>query len=246
MSSPIQIFVVFVSLFCASSTSADFEDYFKNCHPNVPGFDGCIREALNAVRPYFKTGLPQYNVVTFDPLFAKEVSASRGNANFGFTLTLRNVTESGWTNSKVTKFVSDIPNYKIVYTQSFPAKFLSGWYEFKGTALGTSIQNKGTFTLDLYNYFQTTVVTRKPGQKIQVNVDVQQIGDLKLHISNLLSGHKILESILDKIINGSWQPGFVVTRRIINELVSKGYTEIFDGSFRNFPFDKIIKPRPTR
>lgn len=79
----------------------------------MPGFDGCIREALNAVRPYFKTGLPQYNVVTFDPLFAKEVSASRGNDKLGFTLTLRNVTESGWTNSKVTKFVSDIPNYKV-------------------------------------------------------------------------------------------------------------------------------------
>lgn len=100
--------------------------------------------------------------------------------------------------------------------------------------------------LFLDDYFQTTVVTKKPGQKIRVDVDVQQIGDLKLHITNLLSGHKILENILDKIINGSWQPGFVVTRRIINELVSKGYTEIFDGSFRNFPFDKIIKPRPTR
>lgn len=103
-----------------------------------------------------------------------------------------------------------------------------------------------TAVLFLDDYFQTTVVTRKPGQKVQVNVDVQQIGDLKLHITNLLSGHKILENILDKIINGSWQPGFVVTRPIINELVSKGYTEIFDGSFRNFPFDKIIKPRPTR
>lgn len=72
-----------------------------------------MREALNAIRPYFKTGLDKYNVAPFDPFFAKEVSVSRGMPNFGFTLTLKNVTESGWSASKVTKFVSDLPHYKV-------------------------------------------------------------------------------------------------------------------------------------
>ena len=163
-----------------------------------------------------------------------------------------------------------------MYTQSFPDKYLSGWYEFKATALRSSISNRGKFTLDLcktaihttilpsnnldmmqYNYsiiilpflflddlVQTTVITRRPGEKIRVSVDVQKIGDLKLHISNLLYGHKMLENILDKIINGTWQPGFVVTRRLINDLVSAAFTEGFHKSFHNFPFEKIIKPKP--
>lgn len=82
---------------------------------DVQGFDACVREGLNAVRPFFKTGLAKYNVAPFDPFFAKEVSVSRGLPNLGFTLTLRNVTESGWTTSKVTKFVSDLPNHKVSY-----------------------------------------------------------------------------------------------------------------------------------
>lgn len=89
------------------------EDHFKDCHPNVSGFDECVREELNAIRPYFKTGLPQYNVDPIDPFFAKEVSVSRGMPNLGFTLTLKNVTESGWVKSKVTKFVSDFTNYRV-------------------------------------------------------------------------------------------------------------------------------------
>lgn len=89
------------------------DDHFKNCHPNVAGFDVCVREGLNAIRSYFKTGLPEYNVEPFDPAFAREISVERGMRNFGFTLTLKNVTETGWANSKVTKFVSDIPNYKV-------------------------------------------------------------------------------------------------------------------------------------
>jgi len=79
------------------------------------GFDTCMREALNTIRPYFKTGLPKYNVLPFDPFFAKEITAKRGAPNFGFTLTLRNVTETGWSNSKVTKFISDLKNYKVLY-----------------------------------------------------------------------------------------------------------------------------------
>lgn len=95
------------------------DDHFKNCHPNVPGFDVCIREGLNAIRSYFKTGLPQYNVEPFDPFFAREVKVQRGMPNFGFTLTLKNVTETGWSNSKVIKFVSDLPNYKVFHFMSF-------------------------------------------------------------------------------------------------------------------------------
>ncbi|XP_076763387.1 juvenile hormone binding protein 16 [Xylocopa sonorina] len=218
------------------------EDYFKDCHPNVAGFDACIREALNRIQPYFKTGLPQYNVEPFDPFFAKEVSVKRGISNFGFVLTLKNVTESGWTASKVTKFVSDVPNHKIVYTQSFPEKFLSGWYEFKGNMFGSSTSNKGYFTLALYDLVQTTTVVRKPGQKMKVSVDVESIRDLKLHITNLLFGRQMLENALLRVINDAWQPGFVMVRGLINELVSTAFTGIFGNAFRNFPFEKIIQP----
>lgn len=89
-----------------------------------------------------------------------------------------------------------------------------------------------------------TTVTKLPGQKLRAQMDVQSIKDLKLHISNLLFGKRFLENILDKIINHTWQPGFVLTRGLINELVSTAFTEIFDNSFRNFPFEQIFKSKP--
>ncbi|OXU30236.1 hypothetical protein TSAR_013153 [Trichomalopsis sarcophagae] len=214
----------------------------------APNFDACIREAMNAIRPYFKTGLPKYNVAPFDPFFAKEISARRGLPNLGFSITLRNVTESGWSASKVTKFVSDLKNYKVVYTQSFPEKFLSGDYEFDGAMLGSKMKNKGKFTLGLYSKLthdlvQTTTITKEPGKKMKVSVNVETIRDLKLHISNLLYGREVLEGILDRIINGAWQPGFVFTRPLINELVSTAFTEIFGKAFQNFPFERIIRTK---
>ncbi|XP_072763890.1 uncharacterized protein Jhbp16 [Anoplolepis gracilipes] len=232
-------------LFYSSATALDFEEAFKNCRVDKLGFDACVREGLNSIRPYFKTGLPKYNVLPFDPFFAKEITATRGVPNFGFTLTLRNVTETGWSTSKVTKFISELRNYKIVYTQSFPKKELTGNYEFKGALFSSSITNKGKFTLALYDLIQTTTVTRLPGQKLRAQMDVETIRDLELHVTNLLFGKEFLENILDKIINNTWQPSFVVTRRLINELVSTAFTEIFDNSFRNFPFEQIFKSNQT-
>ncbi|XP_028046318.2 circadian clock-controlled protein daywake [Monomorium pharaonis] len=240
-----QLIVLLFVLIWRSSVAIEFEDHFRNCHPNVSGFDVCVREGLNAIRPYFKTGLPKYNVLPFDPFFAKEITAKRGIPNFGFTLTLRNVTETGWSLSKVTKFVSDLANYKVTYTQSFPEKFLTGNYEFKGTCFSSSISNRGKFTLALYDLIQTTVITKVPGQKLRANMDVQVISDLKLHITNLLFGKQFLENILDKIINNTWQSSFVLTKGLINELVSTAFTDIFDYDFRNFPFEQIFKSRPT-
>ncbi|XP_024889862.1 uncharacterized protein LOC112466161, partial [Temnothorax curvispinosus] len=240
-----QLRAFLLALLLRATVAADFEDNFKNCYPNVPGFDVCVREGLNKLNPYFKTGLPKYNVLPFDPFFAREITAVRGVPNFGFTLTLRNVTETGWSNSKVTKFVSDLRNYKVVYTQSFPEKRLTGNYEFKGKFFSSAITTRGKFTLALYDLIQTTTVTKLPGQKLRSQMDVQSINNLELHITNLLFGKRFLESILDKIINYTWQPGFVLTRGLINELVSTAFTEIFDNAFRNFPFEQIFKSKPS-
>lgn len=65
--------------------------------------------------------------------------------------------------------------------------------------------NKGSWNLTLYDLVQTTTITRKPTQSVRgvmkyntplkVNVDVQKIGNMVLHISNLLGGRAILLGI---------------------------------------------------
>lgn len=41
---------------------------------------------------------------------------------------------------------------QVVYTQSFPEKFLAGDYEFEGNILGPRMNNRGKFTLALCKY----------------------------------------------------------------------------------------------
>ncbi|XP_062555004.1 uncharacterized protein LOC134220069 [Armigeres subalbatus] len=218
---------------------------FENCRWGKPNFDPCIKKAFNAVRPWFKTGLPEYNVAPFDPHKASLVEQYRGDRDglAGYHLQLLNVSEYGWTDSEVTKYRTDYKNNRIIYSQYFPEKSLDGHYSFQSKMLGQSRLVKGIWNLTLYDYSQTTTVTRlgKQGELLKVRVEIDKIGDMKLHISDLFHGAKLIESIADFVINTMWQPGFPFIKPLINDLVSVAFTDIFNESFRYFPLDEVIR-----
>ncbi|XP_026466690.1 uncharacterized protein LOC113370234 [Ctenocephalides felis] len=217
--------------------------FFEECDINTPKFDSCLTKSFNDLRPLFKTGLPSLGVAPFDPHRSPYIEQRRGGSLLNYKLVLTNVSEYGWTQSEVTKTRLDKKRNRIVYSQYFPEKSLDGNYEFNGIFLGNNIISKGVWNLTLYDYSQTTTVTRvgKSGGRLKVRVEIDRIGDMQLHISNLLQGKKVLEGFLDSIINSAWQPGFAVIKPLINDLVSTAFTDIFNDSFRHFPLEEVIR-----
>ncbi|CAG5036377.1 unnamed protein product [Parnassius apollo] len=213
---------------------------FSPCKKSSPDFDPCIKRAFNKLRPYFKRGIPAMGVAPFDPHFAKEVKQKRSIGGLGYTLTLRNVFEGGWTQSTVTKYKTDWANKRIIYSQYFPEKWLKGEYEFKVDGFGLEMMRTGQWNLTLRDYSQTTRIKRN-GSGLDVHVEIDHIGDMDIHVGNLLLGRRILEQMLDRVINLTWKPGFAVIRPLINDLVSTAFTDIWSNSFRNFPLDVFIK-----
>lgn len=112
-----------------------------------------MRTALNQVRPYFKYGVPEFNIPSFDPFFAEEVVQRRGGQRINYSLKLKNVYESGWTLSKVTRFKSDLNNGVVKYWQWFPEKYLQGEWELDSNLVVAPFSNKGTFDLSLCKLF---------------------------------------------------------------------------------------------
>ncbi|XP_028174816.1 circadian clock-controlled protein [Ostrinia furnacalis] len=239
-------FSVSVLLLCGLQTSwteneaAAIERIFSACKKKTPEFDVCMKRAFNKLRPYFKVGIPEMGVAPFDPHFAREVKQTRTISGMGFTLTLRDVYEKGWITSTVTKYKTDWDNERIIYSQYFPEKWLNGDYEFKGDAFGLGVIRTGRWNLTLRDYSQTTRIKRS-GAGVDVHVEVDHIGDMEIHVGNLLRGNGILERMLDRVINATWKPGFAVIRPLINDLVSTAFTDIWSHSFKNFPLDQFIK-----
>ncbi|XP_039296012.1 uncharacterized protein LOC111048655 [Nilaparvata lugens] len=224
---------------------SNFASRFSSCKMYSKEFDNCIKKALNDVRPWFKTGLPELNIAPFDPFFAKEVIQKRGGRNLNYKLKLTDVFERGWTVSEVTKFKYNPELNSVRYTQFFPEKYLEGAYEMETQMAQLSrMQNKGVWNMTLYNYMQTTTISRpKDAKTLKVRIEVDKIGNMDLHVSNLLRGRNVLEGIMDRIINASWRPGFAVIRPLINDIVSTAFTDIFNKAFNNLNIYAIL-PSP--
>ncbi|KAL1140595.1 hypothetical protein AAG570_000525 [Ranatra chinensis] len=206
-----------------------------------PDFDNCIKNALNEVRPFFKTGVPELNIPPFDPHLAKEVFQQRGGHLMNYKLWLKNVEEHGWTDSIVTKFRSNPTKRKVEYSQFFPEKFLRGEYEIDGHIMERKLKNKGFWNITLYDYIQTTTISRpNKSEKLKVNIEVQTIGNMDLHISNILGGRPVMESILDRLINRMWATGYPFVRPLINDLVSTAFTDIFNRAFNHLNLNEIL------
>ncbi|VVC90721.1 unnamed protein product [Leptidea sinapis] len=109
-----------------------------------------------------------------------------------------------------------------------------------GGAFGLDVLRGGHWNLTLRDYSQTTRIKRN-GSGVDVHVEIDHIGDMDIHISNLLRGRSIMESVLDRIINATWKPGFAVIRPLINDLVSTAFTDLWSKSFKDFPVDAFIQ-----
>ncbi|XP_050354309.1 uncharacterized protein LOC126776077 [Nymphalis io] len=234
--------VVLCYLQIASSDreSVEIQKIFSKCKKNSSDFDACVKRAFNKLRPYFKRGVPDMGIAPFDPHFAKEVKQIRSIFGMGYTLTLHDVFERGWSQSTVTKYKTDWANQRIIYSQYFPEKWLEGNYVFKGDMLGLEVERSGHWNLTLRDYSQTTRIKRN-GSGVDVNVEVDHIGDMDIHVGNLLSGRSVMERVLDGLINATWKPGFAVIRPLINDLVSTAFTDIWSKSFKDFPLEEFIK-----
>ncbi|XP_063373370.1 uncharacterized protein LOC134661301 [Cydia amplana] len=219
----------------------DIEKIFSKCEKHSAQFDACMKQALNDLKPYFKRGIPEIGVASFDPHTAKEVKQTRTMLGLKYTIILRDVFEYGWTQSTVTKFKTNWANESIIYSQYFPEKYLEGQYEFKSGVLGAGAEwaRSGRWNLTLRDYAQTTRVERR-GAALHVRVEIDRIGDMDLHISNLLTGTG-LEQLVDGVIKTFWKPGFRLVRPVINDLVSSAFTNIWSESFKNFNVQNFIK-----
>ncbi|KAB0798319.1 hypothetical protein PPYR_09312 [Photinus pyralis] len=242
----------FMILWLVAATCAqELESYFKDCRIGDERFDKCLRKALNEVRPLFKDGVPKYGVDKFDPFFAKSVKFKRGLPNANVNLLLKNVYESGWTNSKITHLKTDLKNNKMVYRQVFPDKRLNGEFEIRGNILGNHLDNAGTWNLSLTDYVQTTTLTRRPrmdsngsltydNATIEADIRYESTKGLGMNFGDPMGLDSPGANALSQLVNSSWPVGILFMRNAIDEIVSAAFTDIFTKSFQYFPFEEMI------
>ncbi|KAK4883426.1 hypothetical protein RN001_006745 [Aquatica leii] len=220
---------VFVSIvFCK------LPDYIQVCQRNVPDIDQCIINSIEHLKPYLKTGIPEINVPSLEPLRINEtVPMNLGN---GDTKILTNLTELavyGASSFEIQKLWSNIAENSFRYNVSLPAIVLKGVYEIDTKLLFLLIRGKGNVTINIDNYNFECIMS---GDRIQIeNVEHLKFDQLEceiqfekasIRLSNLFNGNALLGNAVNDVVNDNIDVFFNEIKPKITEAIGNVFKDV--------------------
>lgn len=55
-------------------------EFLHICQTNDPQYEECISDSIEHLRPYLKTGVPEYNIPSMEPLLLKKLTFTPTNS----------------------------------------------------------------------------------------------------------------------------------------------------------------------
>jgi len=173
---------------------------------NGDNLNSCLRELAEKLRPYMRTGLPDYGVPRVEPLTIKETQLKLAKAAIDVTVTFKDVTGTGLANFVLNSVVADKARQTISTDITVPSIESSGQYSMTGTAFVDVSKSKGPFRVkmnDVNVVMSVQLVKRNGRLLIEQDPDIKvKVGKLNVELENLFGGEApIFARTITKFIN---------------------------------------------
>jgi len=200
--------VILVSGFLLTNAGpAKIPEYIHTCKRNDPRVSKCVRESIAVIKPKLKSGIPEINVPSLEPLFLAEIPILRGDDSTNFRAYLRNVNVYGASDFEVTKLKMDIENVIYRVSVKIPALTLIGEYDIDARILVVPIQGKGPFSANVTDCEGRAVlkgeIDESQGFK-RLKFTTFQFAivfkGFNLHLDNLFNGDPVLSKAANDLL----------------------------------------------
>ncbi|XP_075990709.1 uncharacterized protein LOC142986231 [Anticarsia gemmatalis] len=120
-------------------------DYFPVCKRSDPQVDKCVLDAIEAMRPQLKVGIPEVDIPPLDPFTVPTLKLDRTAPNLRLKATVKNGRAYGGENFKIEKFKLNLNNkYAAEIKMTLPRLSVTADYDVRGSKILTlDISGKG-------------------------------------------------------------------------------------------------------
>ncbi|XP_075235653.1 protein takeout-like isoform X2 [Lycorma delicatula] len=234
----------------------NYATYLEPCQRNSPEFNKCIRNALQLLMGKLsKTGIPELELETLDPLKIAELIMTYDGGDIAGKVTLLDTYTRGFSAVKIidVRSKTDDPNFFGMEIDFYvPRVVTNGIYKMDGRIAKFPINGKG-----IYNITATEVTgtwnligspVTKDGEKF-MRIDRlsvrPEVGNLKVHASNLINDNPELSQVALAFVNRFWKVLYQEMLPYAEESFDKILRQLVNKVFLKIPYDQLFPPAQT-
>jgi len=215
----------------------------------------CLKQSLEELRPYMKTGIDSLDLEPTDPLMIDNFEVYREISAVTIQTKLKNVAVRGLSTFVTRKIAVDLKEKTLRMVITVPNLFIKGDYATDSNFVAIRVKGNGPFTANLTKVtgdgrakikVACKTINGNPGQQTLMVEDASfdfNIAKSTMKLENLFPEAKTLAKVADDFLN-SEQFVEMVEREVKPELlkeVNQLFEEVMNSALGQFPVNDYLK-----
>ncbi|XP_018395334.1 PREDICTED: circadian clock-controlled protein-like [Cyphomyrmex costatus] len=225
--------------------SRDIPEFLHVCQTSDPHYEECIRESIEHMKPYLKTGVPEYNIPSLEPLILKKLTFAPTSS---LQLEASEIVTRGASNFIIKKAKIDLDTLIVLVDVELPNIQVEGIYGIDGKLLLLPIRGSGP----IHGNFSNCIGACKIQIEKYLDEDGEEkmrIKDFKLKISvgkgmikldNLFGGEQALGDVINLAINNNFDIFLKELSPQIEKGLSDSFQDIASSIIQQFTFAQLF------
>ncbi|KYN02900.1 Circadian clock-controlled protein, partial [Cyphomyrmex costatus] len=220
-------------------------EFLHVCQTSDPHYEECIRESIEHMKPYLKTGVPEYNIPSLEPLILKKLTFAPTSS---LQLEASEIVTRGASNFIIKKAKIDLDTLIVLVDVELPNIQVEGIYGIDGKLLLLPIRGSGP----IHGNFSNCIGACKIQIEKYLDEDGEEkmrIKDFKLKISvgkgmikldNLFGGEQALGDVINLAINNNFDIFLKELSPQIEKGLSDSFQDIASSIIQQFTFAQLF------
>ncbi|XP_065203827.1 uncharacterized protein Jhbp1 [Planococcus citri] len=242
-----------IAYFAIVYSQQELPPYVKQCREDDPLLADCIIKAIDHLRPYLKTGIPEIQLPAVEPFKIDSLSLALTNGPNGYKITLRDIDAFGASNFQISKIKLRNGNAPFEVKIKIPKMVLDAKYTSTGILIVIPANGNGTFHAELGDVMAIgkgiMSSTFRDGQEFfkldRLDIDLD-IKDVKMHVRKIFNNNRILVEATNLFLRENGQEVLKVMMPQLRVKLINIFMDIINQLLKNVPAKMIyIRSNPT-
>ncbi|XP_018049388.1 PREDICTED: circadian clock-controlled protein [Atta colombica] len=225
-------------------SSRDIPEFLHICQTHDPHYETCVTESIEYLKPYLKTGVPEYNIPSLEPLILKKITFIPTS---NLRLEASDVETKGASNFIIKKVKIDFNTLIVLVDVELPNIQVEGTYGMDGKLLLLPIRGSGPIHGNFSNCIGACKIQIE--KYLENGEEKMRITDFKLKISvdkgiikldNLFGGEQVLGDVINLAINNNFDLFLKELSPLVEKALSDSFQNIASSIIQQFTFVQLF------